>query len=202
MPAFRRRRTLARIAAASMVFAGTAASGLDSSQVRSRLLSRIAEDPEAAEVDAVEAEDSELEEGKLKPLTVAEIRHATFELLRGLANDTSSDMRAAAGAGLSRAISLLTPVERIECVCQWALSPHWGERAALARALTSPTPILVTDLVVEQLAQDPHPEVRAGALQAAQARLSHDPETYGVLVARLQQDRAVAQALSHSRWVV
>ncbi len=201
MPKLGRRRAFARLAAASMVIAGSsAASAADSSQLRNRLLSQLGDDAEFAELDANDAEDSaHLESGEFPASSpdVAtlwpEIRDATFKLLRGLANDPAADMRAAAGHGLARALQLLAPVERIELACQWALSERWGERAAVAQVLASPLRIMVTDLIIEQLSHDERVEVRAAALQAAQVRLVEAPEVYIPITARLKADPVVYQ---------
>jgi HEAT repeat protein len=103
---------------------------------------------------------------------------AAIHLLRELARDPSSHVRGAVALGVARRIARATPAERIELVCEWALSRNACERAAIARALVWPTPVLVTDLVVQQLAQDESAEVRMLALQAAAAHAHQDPTTY------------------------
>lgn len=113
---------------------------------------------------------------------------AARALLRELARDESAHVRSAAALGLARTIHRATPPERIELVCEWALSDDCRDRAAVARALAWPTPVFVTDLVVEQLARDEDSEVRALALQAALSHAHQDPATYRRLATELLTD--------------
>lgn len=101
-----------------------------------------------------------------------------LEILKRLARDESVRVRAAAGQGLAAVLANVAPVERVQIVCEWALSGEAFERAAVARALSDRTPVLVTDMVIGQLAADPHPEVRLHALKAATVHFDEDPEGY------------------------
>jgi hypothetical protein len=103
---------------------------------------------------------------------------AAIHLLRELARDPPSHVRGSVALGVARRIARASPAERIELVCEWALSRDACERAAIARALVCPTPVLVTDLVVQQLAQDESAEVRTLALEAAAAHAHQDPTAY------------------------
>lgn len=115
-------------------------------------------------------------------------------LLRDLARDDSSHVRSAAAMGLSRTLERAAPSRRIEIVCEWALSSNTQDRAAVAQALSAPTPVFVTDLVVEQLAADPDPGVRALALEAAATHFHQAPGTYRRLaVEHLADDEPVVR---------
>lgn len=114
---------------------------------------------------------------------------AGIALLRDLARDESSHVRSAAALGLSRTLERAAPSRRIEIVCEWALASSVRERAALAQALAAPTPVFVTDLVVEQLAADSDPAVRALALEAAAAHFHQAPGTYRRLAVEHLADR-------------
>jgi hypothetical protein len=79
---------------------------------------------------------------------------AAEHLVRDLAKDRSPKVRRAAGQGLAAILERASSIERVELVCQWTVSTNAWERAAVARALDSLTPVLVTDLAIEQLASD------------------------------------------------
>jgi hypothetical protein len=111
-----------------------------------------------------------------------EPRLSTVAELRKLANDRSPTVRVAAAVGLARAIERATAPDRIDLVCTWALSTETEERLALARALTWATPVFVADLVLEQLACDTSPAVRAAALAAAARHFHEDSTVYERLV--------------------
>ena len=123
-----------------------------------------------------------------------------LQVLRGLAHDSSARVRAAVSRGLARWLERSTPAERIELVCEWALSRAVQERAALAAAIAGRTPLFVTDLVIEQLALDDSAEVRALALKAALTHASDAPSAYRRIARERLSDpdaavRSVAESL-------
>jgi hypothetical protein len=107
-------------------------------------------------------------------------------VLSELSCDPSSRVRVAAGRGLSRLLEAAAPVERIELISAWATSTDAHRRAAIARALSSATPMFVTDLAIEQLSGDAAAEVRIAALEAAAAHFDEAPSIY----ARIAQARS------------
>jgi hypothetical protein len=123
-------------------------------------------------------------------------KEEALELVRSLAHDGSPKVRAGAANGLSRALYLASPAERIEVVCNFAIAEAPAERLAMARALSSSVPVLVADLALQQLASDAQPEIRAAALRAALNRLEEDPATYRRLAEELvtDSDRNVRRA--------
>lgn len=108
--------------------------------------------------------------------------------LRRLSRDESDSVRVSAAVGLARAIERATAPERIDLVCTWALSEDPDERLALARALTWSTPVFVADLVLEQLAQDETPAVRAAALAAVAKHFHENSATYSRIVTQCAGD--------------
>ena len=112
----------------------------------------------------------------------------TLALLRRLAADDSDVVRNAAASGLARALERASPVERIQMVCDWALSAQNGARAAIARALVSPTPVFVADIALECLSSDADAEVRLAALLAVAAHFDEAPALYGAITERLATD--------------
>jgi hypothetical protein len=108
------------------------------------------------------------------------------QVLSALCADPSSRVRVAAGRGLARLLQASSPVERIELISTWATSSHAHRRAAIARALCAATPMFVTDLAIEQLANDGATEVRSAALEAAAAHFEDAPSIY----ARIAQARS------------
>ncbi|HEY8942735.1 MAG TPA: hypothetical protein VIM73_00680 [Polyangiaceae bacterium] len=115
----------------------------------------------------------------------------TLALLRELARDESALVRAASSLGLARAIYHAAPVERVGLVCEWSVAEDERERAAVARALAWPTPVFVTDLVLEKLAGDENDEVRALALRAAVSHARQSPSTYRGIAERALSDSSV-----------
>lgn len=106
----------------------------------------------------------------------------THRLLSSLATDSAGTVRAAATNGLERLLTRSSPIERVEIVCQWAGAPHAAEREALARALCSKVPTLVTDLVLEQLSRDDVAAVRTAAVRASRVHFDENPATYRSLL--------------------
>ena len=146
---------------------------------RARMLSALTTDQRAtvrAEVAAAM--------GSLWPHPSAE----AAEELRRLARDVSDNVRVSAAVGLARAIERASAPERIDLVCTWALSPDRDERLALARALTWSTPVFVADLVLEQLAEDESPAVRAAALAAVAKHFHEDSSAYVRVVSKCVDD--------------
>lgn len=146
---------------------------------RSRVLSLLTEDQRVA----VRAQVAEAM-GSLWPEAAPEV---TLELRR-LSRDESDSVRVSAAVGLARAIERATAPERIDLVCTWALSENPDERLALARALTWSTPVFVADLVLEQLAQDQTPAVRAAALAAVARHFHEDSSTYARIALQCSDD--------------
>jgi HEAT repeat protein len=110
------------------------------------------------------------------------------ELLRSLAGDVSVRVRAAAGKSLAAMIESAPPFERPAIVGRWTLSPRASERAAIARALQTRTPVFVSDLALEELASDPAPDVRASAARAMARRIHEAPAAYARTLTRLSVD--------------
>lgn len=110
------------------------------------------------------------------------------ELLRSLAGDVSLRVRAAAGKSLAAMIESASPVERPAIVGRWTLSPRASERAAIARAMRTRTPVFVSDLALEELSRDPAPDVRAAAARAMAHRIHEAPDTYARSLTRLAAD--------------
>lgn len=113
---------------------------------------------------------------------------AAQQLLKKLVNDPSRQVRAAAARALSTGLSLSPPIERVELVCKWTVSEGSEERAAVAKALSSATPLLVTDMAVEQLASDADAHVRRGAIRAAAFHFDENPELYRQIALSLVSD--------------
>lgn len=99
-------------------------------------------------------------------------------VLLQLVRDESAGVRAAAEKGFEALLGRASPVARVEIVCRGSLSEHAQERLAVARALCSATPVMVADLVIEELSRDVDVEVRLAALQAAQQRFFENPGAY------------------------
>jgi hypothetical protein len=200
-----RRRLFARIAASSIALgASGSAAAAELAKLPEDLLSDVIE-----EVEAGPAADGERQRvlrwiaSDARPFVRAhaataagalwpEQREQTLELLRDLACDRSEVVRTAAAAGLARLVRRASPVERIQVVCEWAVSDQPSLRAAIARALVSPTPAFVTDLAIESLAGDADPEVRALALTAAAAHFEEAPQHYRGVAEKLANDEARA----------
>lgn len=102
----------------------------------------------------------------------------TQALLSNLVSDPAGIVRAAATNGLEQLLTRASPIERVEIVCQWAGAPHPPEREAIARALCSKVPTLVTDLVLEELSRDDVAAVRIAAVRASGAHFDENPSVY------------------------
>lgn len=124
-------------------------------------------------------------------IAVPNIDHA-LKILRDLTHDSSGEVREAAGRGLTRRLERASPAERIEIACDWALSPKVNERAAIASAIAGPMPLLVTDMLVEQLARDDSAEVRTLALRAAASHANDAPDVYKRIARECLADRSAA----------
>lgn len=123
----------------------------------------------------------------------------TADELRRLARDVSDNVRISAAVGLARAIERANAPERIDLVCTWAVSEDVDERLALARALTWSTPVFVADLVLEQLACDSSPTVRAAALAAVARHFHEDSSAYAHIVSKCLEDPDVnVHRLAHA----
>jgi HEAT repeat protein len=173
-----RRRAAAPLTALSLVLATASSAGAvslwdSSTEVPCDLIDDTEDDAATARARAAEAM------GNMWP----QASPSAADELRRLARDSSDNVRISAAVGLARAIERASAPERIDLVCTWALSEDVDERLALARALTWSTPVFVADLVLEQLASDVSPTVRAAAL-AAVARHFHENSAAYVRIAR------------------
>jgi hypothetical protein len=90
---------------------------------------------------------------------------------------------------LTASLERMSPIERTHAIASAALSPEVDERVAIARALKRPLPIVGAMSVIEHLARDPAPEVRAAAAAAAWLRRSQARVHYTSLLQRLSLDR-------------
>jgi hypothetical protein len=67
-------------------------------------------------------------------------------LLYELALDPIADVRTSASKGLEALLKHVTPIERVEVLCQWAAAGEVARREALGLALCAPITTLITDL--------------------------------------------------------
>jgi hypothetical protein len=107
-------------------------------------------------------------------------------LLFELALDPIAEVRTSASRGLEALLKHVTPIERVEVLCQWAAAAEVARREALGLAMCAPITTLITDLVIEELSRDVNPRVRLAALRAAQHHYPENPAAY----AAIAQDRA------------
>ena len=122
------------------------------------------------------------------------------EILLGvLARDSSPQVRTAAGRGLERILERGSPLDRVMLVAKWTTSDAPSERAAIAAALRGPTPVLIEDLAIDQLARDPTHAVRRLAVEAAARHHPENPDAYARVIARLASDpvRSVRKRARH-----
>jgi hypothetical protein len=124
----------------------------------------------------------------LAPTVLRASPQAAMHQVRRLSSDTSARVRHAAAKGLATLLEHALPIDRVELVCQWTVSPLATERAAIARALRARTQVLVADLAIEQLALDTDGHVRLAALRAAAARFGESPDLYRKLARDLASD--------------
>lgn len=99
-------------------------------------------------------------------------------LLDTLARDRSPVVRAEVARAFDTLFAEATPFDRIQLVCRWALSEVRLQREVVARALSAANPVVVADLVIEQLSRDREAAVRWLALRAAAKRYAEAPATY------------------------
>jgi hypothetical protein len=168
-----------------------------------RILRRI---PEDLIIELVEEADEEVPRGLLPLLAkdararvrqrvaerTAALASASVEeaerLVRELARDPSAEVRAEAARGLASVLAFARPLQRLELVSRWALSPQLGDRLAIARALQSRVAVFVSDLALEMLSNDDIPEVRAVAARAMARRIAEAPDIYERALSRLADD--------------
>jgi len=110
------------------------------------------------------------------------------ELLRGLSHDVSSRVRAEVGRSLASMLAAAPPLDRPAIVGRWTLATRASERAAIARALQSRTPVFVSDLALEELSTDPDPSVRVASARAMARRIHEAPDAYARTLSRLADD--------------
>ncbi len=109
-------------------------------------------------------------------------------VLRGMARHDAAAVRIGAAAALGRIIELMSPLERVEAICRWTVSDDPFERTAIARALGLPTPVLVADLAIAELAKDRVPEVRAAVIRAVKNHFHEDDALFARLASGLAVD--------------
>jgi soluble cytochrome b562 len=191
-----RRRLIAKLAAIAVA----ASSGFVEP---TRILRQI---PEDDIIELVEDSDEEVPRGLL-PLLARDVRarvrqrvaertatlvSASVEeaerLVQKFSRDPSPEVRATAARGLVRVLASAPPLQRLELVSRWALSPRVGERLTIARALQNPVAVFVSDLALEELSNDDAPEVRAVAARAMAHRFAEAPDAYGRALTRLADD--------------
>jgi len=80
------------------------------------------------------------------------------------------DQLAISAHALAIALSYLPPMDATAAACQWALSTATERRAVLGVALAWDFPLVGDDVLIDHLAADPVPVVRAAAARAAWAR--------------------------------
>ncbi len=104
-----------------------------------------------------------------------------------LPDHVDPERRAAAIAqALAIALAQATPLEATHAACAWALAPESEQRLAIAAAMAWVFPLVGDGLVLDHLARDPAPAIRAAAARAAWARRASGGDP-GVL-ARLADD--------------
>ena len=164
--------------------------------------------PESVIIDLVDDEDGEAhEKRRFLPLLAQDARAAVRErvadaagalaerqpeqaerLIVQLASDASPRVRAAAGRSLASLIAAAPPLDRLALVSRWTLSPNATDRAAMARALQSRTPVFVSDLALEELSNDTEADVRAATARAMARRIHEAPAGYAQALSRLAED--------------
>ena len=90
----------------------------------------------------------------------------------GAAAEPGDDEPGQPGRHLALRLAHLPSIESMGVAAELALSPDGGERHQLAEALTWAFPLPGEHAVIEHLARDPTPEVRAAAARAAWVRRS------------------------------
>jgi len=132
----------------------------------------------------------------LSPATTASAQ----DLLKTLAMDRVAAVRHAAAGALSATLGLLTPLERLELACDWAVAEQPELRLAVAQALAVPHPFPASDLVLSNLVNDRVHPVRAAALRSASTRFELDPAALrGIAELALHDsNRAVRTAARHA----
>jgi HEAT repeat protein len=164
--------------------------------------------PESVIIDLVDDDDGELREKRRFLLLLAKdarvaVRERVAEaagalaerqpeqaegLVRHLSSDASPRVRAAAGRSLASLLAAAPPLDRLALVSRWTLSPNATDRAAMARALQSRTPVFVSDLALEELSNDTEADVRAATARAMARRIHEAPDGYARALSRLAED--------------
>ena len=198
--AISRPRSVARMTALSLVLTAGTAGAASLRDLPTEVLCDLIDDAEAAETEQPErARVLSLLTDDERAAVRAQVAAAMGSLwpnasadasdeLRRLARDASDNVRVSAAVGLARAIERASAPERIDLVCTWALSEDRDERLALARAVTWSTPVLVADLVLEQLAADDSTAVRAASLAAVAKHFHEDSSAYVRIVSKCLED--------------
>ena len=112
-------------------------------------------------------------------------------LLWLLALCASASIAAADPRALALQLSEMTPIAATHSATTWALAPEVSRRVAIAQALEWDFPLFGDRAILEHLARDPSPIVRAACVRAAWMR--HDHETLGRLASDPDPDvRSIA----------
>jgi HEAT repeat protein len=87
-----------------------------------------------------------------------------------LAGDGTPEVRAAVAHGLAAMLQRTRPIEATHLASRWASSTRPELRLAVAGALEWRFPLVGDDLILEHLAIDPDPAIRAAVARAAWSR--------------------------------
>jgi HEAT repeat protein len=118
-----------------------------------------------------------------------EFPELTDVALKALVEDDVCAHRMVASGQLKALLEHIGGLSRIHVMIDWATSARRHQRVAIARALCSSMPILGIIPVLNQLADDTHPDVRRAACAASAHRMEHGRDAYaGILRARAQDD--------------
>lgn len=123
------------------------------------------------------------------------VRPHTEELLKSLARDDSSSVRAEAVFALSSLMENMGPLECNSLVCNWATSESTDHRHAVASALSflrqaQPGAQMCMEFALEHLAADHAWRVRAAVAKAALNRMDDNRDFYTAILLQLEQDQA------------
>jgi hypothetical protein len=117
-------------------------------------------------------------------------------------DDDLDPRHVAAAHWLAVSLERMLPLAATNTACRWALSPDPELRATMAGALEWTFTLLGDRTIIEHLAHDPEPAVRAAAARAAWAR--HARGSADAVLARLAADedpqvREIAQLAMRGR---
>jgi hypothetical protein len=183
---------LNRLAGASLALgagAGTGGAAFSPQILGDWVDAELADESEASPSDTIEsAERAATRASAAVAALWPQAKERVEHLVKKLAGGESATARIGAAAALGRILEIASPVERIEIVCRWTVSPEVRERTAIARALGLPTPVFVADLALTELARDESAEVRAASAGAILRHFHENPEAYGRAAEDLLKD--------------